>query len=178
MDFDLYMESEVERWIAEHYQNNSILTPTDIDIDVIASNFGIDIVYYNGHSFSGNESDVIFLNKNLSSPEMREIFFHELCHVLRHAGDQRRMPQLFMDLQEFQALQFQLYAAIPLYMIKDIPPQRSWITYYQLIAYKFVVPLWLAKRRIEQIITRTEQVKWDIEFQNNYNRPLTLGANF
>ncbi|QTD43358.1 hypothetical protein J3U78_08020 [Sporosarcina sp. Te-1] len=42
----------------------------------------------------------IFLNKDLSRPELQEDFSHELFHVLHHAGDQRKMHPLFIELQE------------------------------------------------------------------------------
>ncbi|MNI54719.1 hypothetical protein D3C73_1096290 [compost metagenome] len=82
------------------------------------------------------------------------IFFHELCHVLRHAGDQRHMTQQFKRAQEQEADQFVLYAAIPFFMFAKlpVPDQRQ-----EAIAYLseiFHVPLELAEQRLDQIQRR------------------------
>ncbi|WP_234541377.1 tyrosine-type recombinase/integrase [Paenibacillus pseudetheri] len=54
-------------------------------------------------------------------------FFHELCHVIRHSGDQRWMPDLFREAQEIDADRFALYATIPFFMLDQItlPIHRS-----------------------------------------------------
>jgi len=53
--------------------------------------------------------------------EQREVFFHELCHLLRHCGNQyKNMPKAFRELQEWDAEHFTRYAAIPFHMLKYI----------------------------------------------------------
>ena len=49
----------------------------------------------------------------------REQFFHELCHILRHAGHQTLMPKAFLELQERDARHFTMYALLPYHMLKN-----------------------------------------------------------
>lgn len=153
MDLSLYKTTDLENWIYELYQNNGIYSPADLDIDHIASAFGVDIVYYEGQPFSCNESFVIFLDKH-DEAKRRKVFFHELCHVLRHCGDQRRMNKPFRDMQEMQAGWFQKYASMPFYMIAqlELPPMKN--DAIQMLADAFRVPSSFAKQRLEQIQQR------------------------
>ncbi|MDU0329214.1 ImmA/IrrE family metallo-endopeptidase [Paenibacillus sp. 3LSP] len=121
MLYAYYRETHLEQWMNTKYLNHGISSPADLDIDRIAEAFGIGLVYGNHPSFSDNEENVIFLNKMMQADQSRVVFFHELCHVLRHAGDQRRMTELFMHAQETEAEQFVLYAAIPFYMFAKLP---------------------------------------------------------
>ncbi|WP_335633115.1 ImmA/IrrE family metallo-endopeptidase [Brevibacillus formosus] len=59
----------------------------------------------------------ITIDKRLPSLVQREHFYHELCHILRHAGRQIMMPAAFRELQEWDARNFTRYAALPLHMI-------------------------------------------------------------
>lgn len=162
MDLSLYRETELEQWVYHQYHQHGFRQPADLDIDCIAAAFGIDIIYYDHHSFSCNVSGVIFLNKNLDEIEMRDIFFHELCHVLRHVGDQRIMPRLFEQRQEMESGWFQRYAAMPFYMIEQLgipPTQREAV---DMLAYEFKVSHQLAKDRLDQIERRLfESQLWE-----------------
>lgn len=95
MLFAYYHETLLEQWINTKCLNHGIASPADLDIERVAEAFGVELVYESCPSFSDNEEKVIFLNKYKDAAEARVIFFHELCHVLRHAGDQRRMTALF-----------------------------------------------------------------------------------
>ncbi|MDU4698368.1 MAG: ImmA/IrrE family metallo-endopeptidase [Paenibacillus sp.] len=154
MLYAYYNETHLEQWINAKYLNDGISSPSDLDIERIAEAFGIGLVYGNSPSFSDNEENVIFLNKGLEVVQARVIFFHELCHVLRHAGDQRRMTELFMNAQEAEADQFVLYAAIPFYMFAKlpVPDHRNEAVAY--IAEQFHVPPELAEQRLDQIQRR------------------------
>lgn len=87
------------------------------------------------------------------------IFFHELCHVIRHSGDQRWMPSLFKEAQEYDADRFALYSALPFFILKSItlPERKGESIGY--IAHTFRVPLYFAKKRFEQIEERITQNK-------------------
>lgn len=154
MDLSLYRTTELEQWIYDIYQDNGILTAADLDIDQIAAMFQIDMLYYEHQSFSCNVNQVIFLNKYETEEKQRDIFFHELCHVLRHAGDQRSMHNLFEQYQEMEAGWFQMYAAVPFYMVQQLElpyTQREAIT---CIASEFKVSIDFAKKRLHQIQRR------------------------
>ncbi len=183
MLFSYYQETHLEEWINSKYQSSGLLDAEQHDIERIAEAFDIELVYAACPSFSDNEDRVIFLNKFTDDAMARVIFFHELCHVLRHAGDQRVMPSLFKHAQEAEADQFVLYAAVPFYMFVKlpIPDQRSEAIPY--IAEAFHIPLALAEQRLDQIQRRVLQgsliaaaqeaerkqpepeVKWSLETQ-------------
>lgn len=157
MLFSYYQETHLEEWINSKYQSSGLLGAEQHDIERIAEAFDIELVYAACPSFSDNEERVIFLNKYTDDAMARVIFFHELCHVLRHAGDQRAMPSLFKHAQEVEADQFVLYAAVPFYMFVKlpIPDQRSEAIPY--IADAFCIPLELAEQRLDQIQRRVLQ---------------------
>ncbi|MEK4117649.1 ImmA/IrrE family metallo-endopeptidase [Paenibacillus sp. FSL W8-0919] len=157
MIFPNYYETTLEQWISDRYRINNIIHPEDLDLDRISDAFLVDLQYDQCPPFSDNEDRVIFLNKKDPYPIARMVFFHELCHVLRHAGDQRRMNKLFRDGQEADAKAFMLYASMPYYMISqlDIPENQSDAIYY--LAKTFRVPPKLAKQRLLQIQRRELQ---------------------
>ncbi|MNP18390.1 hypothetical protein D3C76_1108730 [compost metagenome] len=149
-----YKETPLEQWITTKYLDHGIIDPHHNDIERIADSFGVDLLYERCPSFSDNEDRVIFLNKDADELTARIIFFHELCHVLRHAGDQRFMSQQFKRAQEQEAEQFVLYAAIPFFMFAKLPvPDHR----HEAISYLsdiFRVPLDLAEQRLDQIQRR------------------------
>lgn len=154
MLFSYYKETPLEQWITAKYLEHGITDPFHYEIERIADSFGVDLLYERCPSFSDNEDQVIFLNKDADELTARIIFFHELCHVLRHTGDQRYMPQMFKRAQEQEADQFVLYAAIPFFIFAKlpVPDQRQ-----EAIAYLsdiFRVPLYLAEQRLDQIQRR------------------------
>ncbi len=154
MLYTYYQETFLEQWINTKCLSHGILKPADLDISRIAEAFGVEVLTGDYPSFSDNEENVIFLNKHIDPAEARVIFFHELCHVLRHAGDQRRMHALFKNAQETEAEQFVLYAAIPFYMFAKlpVPDYRNEAVAY--IAEQFHVPEGLAEQRLDQIQRR------------------------
>ncbi|MCM3703232.1 ImmA/IrrE family metallo-endopeptidase [Paenibacillus macerans] len=154
MLYAYYHETLLEQWINTKCLNYGITSPADLDIERVAEAFGVELVYESCPSFSDNEEKVIFLNKYKDATEARVIFFHELCHVLRHAGDQRHMNALFKNAQESEAEQFVLYAAVPFYMFAklSVPDHRGEAIPY--IAEQFQVPLELAEQRLDQIQRR------------------------
>lgn len=152
--FSYYKETFLEQWIHNKYEEHGIIHITDYSIDNIAAAFDVNLVFGDFPPFSDNEDRVIFLNKYADPVLTRAIFFHELCHVLRHAGDQRVMPELFKDAQEAEAEHFVLYAAIPFYMFAkmEVPDQR-----YEAIPYlaeHFQVSMKVAEQRLDQIQRR------------------------
>lgn len=152
--FSYYKETFLEQWIHNKYEEHGIIHITDYSIENIAAAFDVNLVFGNFPPFSDNEDRVIFLNKHSDPVLTRAIFFHELCHVLRHAGDQRVMPELFKDAQEAEAEQFVLYAAIPFYMFAkmEVPDQRCEAIPY--LAEHFQVSMKVAEDRLDQIQRR------------------------
>ncbi|MFD0717267.1 ImmA/IrrE family metallo-endopeptidase [Paenibacillus sp. GCM10027626] len=166
--FSHYRPSESELWISNKYQENAIFSPSDLVIERVAELFGYLIkgTYEDSGAVFDDDGDCIIYLKYQAEAQRRADFFHELCHPLRHVGDQSKLPALFVDLQEAQAAQFQLYAAMPFYMVREYPPRQSWDEYYQMLANEFMLPLQLVKRRINQILNCIKQAKWDRQYRN------------
>lgn len=157
MKFAHYHETVLEQWINDQYRSNQILSADDLDISRIAAMFGVDLGFDICRSFSDNNEGVIILDKRESLIRSRMVFFHELCHVLRHVGDQRKMPELFLEAQEADANAFLLYASMPFYMIHELrlPILQNDVIEY--LASTFQVPMKLARDRLEQIQRREFQ---------------------
>jgi Zn-dependent peptidase ImmA (M78 family) len=166
--FELYEKTSLETWLEELYISKGILNPDDLwSIDYIARCFGFHINYLQGapeRAIWDEEDALIFLNPNQDEEILREKFFHELCHPLRHYGDQTSMRvKTFRELQEVQANQFQLYAAIPFYMVQTLKPTTLEHEMISQIRTVFKVSERLAKRRLEQIKRRIFQAQSDAE---------------
>ncbi|QHZ55775.1 ImmA/IrrE family metallo-endopeptidase [Brevibacillus sp. NSP2.1] len=175
--FEFYQTTPLEQWIQTRYKSIGIQSPADLVMDVIAHSFGIDLFYLPNakeEAIWNDDNAAIFLNSNKSIEEIREVFFHELCHPLRHAGDQLMLPRIFRELQETQANQFQLYAAMPFFMVKEIklPPYKNEAIGF--LAQQFGVTTRLAKRRLEQIERRIYEARLHKEFvsvlQSQYSK--------
>jgi Zn-dependent peptidase ImmA (M78 family) len=164
MEFRYYKPTQLEEWISKKYQEAGILYAADMDLDRIADIFGIEVHYYDGRSFADwrdGEYAFILLNGYLTPEQRREQFFHELCHPLRHAGCQGHLPDSFVELQEIQAAHFQLYAAIPAYMLEEYKDLAGRDTFVKILAEEFVLPPQFVLRRLEQINRRIWQERRD-----------------
>ncbi len=156
-NLNLYKTTKLEQWIINIYQDNFILNPDDMDLDAIADLFNCVIVYSARRSrviFDDIDGGMIFLGANNCEKEQRLEFFHELSHPALHVGDQRRMKEAFADLQESQAAAFQLYASMPIFMIKNIEPKGTWHEYFLTLSDAFQVPYSFVEKRIDQIKRR------------------------
>ncbi|MBP2002576.1 Zn-dependent peptidase ImmA (M78 family) [Paenibacillus shirakamiensis] len=161
MPYSYYRSTLLEELISQHYIEQGFLTPEHLDIHSIAASFDIEVIYVSCHSFSEKEDRLIFLNKHSNELELREIFLHEVGHIVRHVGDQRTLPELFREGQEMEADQFGMYAAIPFFMLRTCPipePREEAIGY---ISATFKVSLSFAAKRLDQIERRVLQGQWD-----------------
>jgi len=170
IDFDLYKPSNLEQWISQYYMNNGILYPSDLNIETVASIFGVEIRYYEGPCFAEWEEEedgysFIFLNKNKHPYKLKNDFFHELCHPLRHVGQQDLLPVLFQELQEIQATQFQLVSAMPYYLLKQLSVERYLSDYIFSLSEAFGQPAVFVERRISQVVAKINQEQRQKELQ-------------
>lgn len=158
-----YKPTTLESWINQKYQEAGIRTAYDLDIDVIAEVFDITIATYKGPSHAQWDDDfaAIFINDSLPEESRRERFFHELGHPLMHEGNQHLLPHAFNDLQEMQAGLFQLYAALPYYIVVQYEDHLQSPHAVSLIAYEFKLPTDLVRRRLEQIAARIQKGQKD-----------------
>ncbi|WP_308637686.1 ImmA/IrrE family metallo-endopeptidase [Paenibacillus silvisoli] len=171
-DLSLYKETDLEKWINTKYKDNGIHYASDIDIDRVAAIFDIEIRTYLGPSFADWEEDeysFIFINGYLTEEQRRDVFFHELCHPIQHVGRQAELPAPFVELQEIQAGLFQLYSAMPAYMLEEFKTIQDRSYYLKVLSEEFVLPIRIVERRIAQMMRRINQEKSDQEFKKRMN---------
>lgn len=163
-NLELYKPTDMELWIQKKYRENGITSAYDMDIDTIASLFNACIVYARGETkviFDDEGDCLMFLNIHDNEIEQRADFFHELCHPAMHVGDQRTLPPSFVSLQESQASLFQMYAAMPVYMLEDFKPNHHQNSYLKVLSEAFRLPYEFVERRIDQIYRRIKQERQD-----------------
>lgn len=170
-----YQPSETELLICDLYQAFGIEHAHELDIDLISTIWGVDIIYYDGKPCShwDDEINIILLNALDTSEQQRADFFHELCHIAKHEGNQDDLPDLFVELQEIQAAHFQLIAAMPYYLLPAPLGERCccWNEYIGLLAETFRVPIELAVRRAGHIESRFHR-EWFF-YKNIMKLPIT-----
>lgn len=118
----IYFPTPLESWITEKYKRMRILTPNDLSEERIAWIYNI--FYFKkpipSTSYENGNFKSITVDSRIVPPLQREQFYHEWCHILRHAGHQMKiMPAAFKELQEFDARNFTRYAAIPYHMLHE-----------------------------------------------------------
>ncbi|MDD9266493.1 ImmA/IrrE family metallo-endopeptidase [Paenibacillus sp. GCM10023248] len=165
--FTHYQTTPLEQWVEDLYEQYEITSPAQLCMSHLAAKLRIWVytLDMNSMAIENNGQFSINVDRRLSPTEQWEDFLHELCHVLRHAGNQMVMPDRYVNWQEQDATAFQLYAALPLSMLKKLPlPEQK----NEMIAYlseEFHVTFRLAKARIDQIQRRVLQGLLDYEYQ-------------
>jgi Zn-dependent peptidase ImmA (M78 family) len=155
----IYKPFPFDNWVAKLYKRIGINTPEDITEKAIARALKIHLTYSDKRSYSteiGN-FQLININKDLDKQAQREVFFHELCHILRHSGYQyKMMPSAFRELQEWDAAHFTRYAAIPFHMLGHV----NWTspTLIEEMAQTFKISEEICQYRVDHI-NRNKQPK-------------------
>ncbi|UQZ34556.1 hypothetical protein C2I18_14130 [Paenibacillus sp. PK3_47] len=176
-----YFKTPLEQSIQDVYLENGILTPEDLTIERVSEMFQVDVVFEQVITFSDNQSMVIFLQSGVEQTEQRKSFYHELGHVLRHAGDQRLMLKLFRQLQEADAERFSLYAAMPFFMFERIKLPAEEETAAGYVSKLFKVPPEFTLLRLRQIQRRIEETEFLAAFtytaaaREEMTSPLPMG---
>lgn len=150
----IYNPFPLDSWIARLYKSLGIYTPKDINEHKIANQLKIHLSYSERRCYARDEGrfKLINLNKNIQPHEQREIFFHELYHILRHSGYQyqyKSMPHSFRELQEWDAAHFTRYAAIPFHMLKYIDFKSPYLI--ETMSNTFKVSEELCEYRVDHI---------------------------
>ena len=159
-----YSLTPFEQWAEQLWRQAGIREVGQLTIDEVAARLGVWVHYMSETSqaleYMGMRS--ILVDKRLSEREQWEAFLHELCHVLRHAGNQTLMPRSFCEGQEAEANRFVLYAAIPAFMLAGLKMPDRLDEAADWLAERFGVTPRLALRRLEQIQRRIfERVFWE-----------------
>jgi len=132
--------NNIERYVYNLYKSIQVTHPEQLKLKSIASELGVSVLY-GSISFSFN--NVVILEKTNKQMEW-QMFGHELCHVLRHVGNQLNMHYLFVQLQEWQADYFAYHFCVPTFMLFNLKEVSV-----NVIANKFNVEYDFALRRFE-----------------------------
>src|SRR5699024_576158 len=62
----------------------------------------------------------IYLDPAIPRKKRKEVFSHELEHILFHSGVQLFMTESFRRMQEWQANNFALHFAVPTFMLREL----------------------------------------------------------
>lgn len=165
--FTHYQTTPLEQWVETLYLQHEITEPSQLSMTNLAAKLHIWVyaMDMNSMAVENNGQFSINVDRRLSAKEQWEDFLHELCHVLRHSGNQMIMPDRYVDWQEQDATAFQLYAAIPISMLKKLPLPEQKNEMIALLSEEFQVTHRLAAARIEQIQRRVLQGIMDHEYQ-------------
>ncbi|MGJ9381771.1 ImmA/IrrE family metallo-endopeptidase [Salipaludibacillus sp. CF4.18] len=147
-----YHPTPLEKWITNFYRNIGFVSPDDIDEEIITFHLNIFLFIkpLKSNSYESGNFKSITLDGRLNSELQREVFFHELAHILRHSGWQLGiMPEAFRQLQEWDANRFIGYAAIPFHMLRHIDLRQEYIIPY--LAETFKVTPQICELRLMKI---------------------------
>lgn len=158
--FRRYKMTSLEEFLELTYEEAGIIYPDQITVEELAYRLNVWVHY---RPFTSRAMEAVsgkysmLLDSRIPPDKQRLDFLHELCHLLRHAGNQMSLPESFTRMQEAEAEHFVLYASMPLSMIKriELPDRRN--EAIQSLSHTFGVPLSLAKCRVDQIQRRTLQ---------------------
>ncbi|WP_445505747.1 ImmA/IrrE family metallo-endopeptidase [Niallia sp. 03091] len=154
----IYKPFPIEQKVTNMYKLMNIYQPEEIDITKIAYFYRIYLTISQKRSYSTEigRFKLINLNKKLNHLEQREVFFHELCHLLRHSGYQyKSMPHAFRELQEWDAAHFTRYAAIPFHMLNYVDWKSP--TLVKDMSKTFCIPEEICQDRIEHIYRNKQE---------------------
>src|SRR5690625_5314205 len=90
--------------------------PRQLDVEKIAGMLSINVYYGTSNYRVGNN---VILKKS-TKPREWQMFAHELCHCLRHVGNQLNMHYLFVDLQEYQADHFAYHFCVQTFLLVNL----------------------------------------------------------
>ncbi|OMP67068.1 ImmA/IrrE family metallo-endopeptidase [Domibacillus epiphyticus] len=147
-----YVKSHLEDFIENLYTKISITSPEQLDIELIARRLNIEVGYSHKKSKCAELDGIMMirLNENLHKEEQWQEFAHEVCHLLRHSGNQTELPFPFVQLQEWQANSFALYFCIPTFMLDEIELPDNELEAIAEVALTFGVEYAFAEERLER----------------------------
>lgn len=148
-----YFPTALELWVVNMFKRIGIYTPHDLEEKAIADFLRI-FLYYKSlptTSYENGHFRSITIDQRLPLDVQREAFYHELCHILRHSGWQTGlMPITFKEFQEWDAINFTRYAAIPFHMLRHFDLMDPDII--PLLADAFKVTPELCQERLNKIM--------------------------
>ncbi|BBI31447.1 ImmA/IrrE family metallo-endopeptidase [Cohnella abietis] len=180
--YKYYQTTPLEQWIEQLWMRSGIVSVSSLNVDEVAVRLDVWVHYMQDTSraleYMGMRS--ILIDQRQDRESQWEDFLHELCHVLRHAGNQTTMPRLFCEGQEAEANRFVLYAAIPFFMLQHLKLADRIDEAAGQIAMHFGVTFELARKRLEQIQRRTlSSILWEEALKQEAQQMLLpMGASY
>lgn len=146
-----YQMTPLEDYVKELYQRAGIMESYQLDMLDIAEKLNVWIHFMDMESqaIDRNGLNSIVINRRLSPAEQWQEFGHELCHVLRHAGNQLSSPIGFIKYQETQAEHFAQHFCIPSFKLSELGLPKTQSEAIALICDKFNVTPSFASERLE-----------------------------
>ncbi|MFZ4452050.1 ImmA/IrrE family metallo-endopeptidase [Salibacterium aidingense] len=130
-----------------YHQHIKIYHPKNLDMHEIAYRLNIPIEY--SHNINLFYRGVAIIKPSTPQQEWQN-FGHELCHILRHAGNQKGLPNSFLEMQEWQAENFSKHFCIPTFMLEKLRLPKMVGQAVQCISDLFNVEPEFARSRLEQ----------------------------
>jgi Zn-dependent peptidase ImmA (M78 family) len=148
MDYQL---TPLEQDVKDLYHSLSVIRPDQIELLEIAArlNIWISLGRFSSKAKSYKGFYSIDIDSRISESEQWEVFGHELCHILRHGGNQLWMPKEFRDFQEVKANNFALHFCVPTFMILDSGLPHTWNEAILYVMETFNVTEPFARKRLE-----------------------------
>lgn len=137
--------THLEDDIFELFTSIGITNPSDLKMRDIAARLGVEISYR--RDWFSYKNDVVIVRG--SPQEEWQSFGHEICHHLRHCGNQLVLNPLFVDLQEMQAEYFSLHFCVPTFMLEQIELSKYKKENIYLISQAFNVDYQFAEKRLD-----------------------------
>ncbi|WP_338788767.1 ImmA/IrrE family metallo-endopeptidase [Metabacillus sp. FJAT-53654] len=164
-----YNSNLLEDWIKDFYCKIDIYHPHQLDLSEIGARLGLYIHFerFSSRIYNGE----IIIDSRLSPQEQWEDFGHELCHLLRHYGNQTYMTMPFLDYQETQAENFALHFCVPTFMLfkNQVANYVNVQDGIPFVTEKFNVTEKFAKKRLIHFRNQIQQSKTDQEFRKHMN---------
>lgn len=127
-----------------------IYHPAQLSIENIYPRLGLAIYYIPHNSMA--IADNLFLDNRQCDAAQWQVFGHELCHALWHAGDQALIPLSMREYQEWKAENFSQHLCIPTFMLDKIKLPEHENEAVWMIMETFGVERWFAEKRLRQYL--------------------------
>ena len=163
--------THTEDYVKTFYEKIGITKPQELKFQTIAKKLGIHVFYWPDASqalFTGNKG-FILLNENLTPQQQFQEFFHELSHVLFHAGNQSKIPASFREYQEAKANIFMYHAAIPTFMLDQLHIYNFDIMTVYEVQKLFNVEYEFAVKRLQHYVTQHKSYA-KLEYPNPFTK--------
>lgn len=168
-----YNYTPLEDYVKNLYHRLSIFVPTDIDMFYICDQLNIHLHFYDDGSVALEHEDTphIFIDQRLTTMEQWQDFGHELCHILKHHGNQlylsSNQSNSFIKLQEYQAENFMYQFCVPTFMLQnyDIANFQTNNECIEFISTVFHVTHEFAEDRLIRYKRKLLQAEWDKQFR-------------